>query len=128
MVCAEQQCTNHANPSLRSGADVKGQANVRWTPSAQKIHIKASIVNVNLILKQSKIMKSIEGRNIMIILKKFKNRFEADSFAILLDQNNIPYIIQSADSGGQRPASFSIDATILVSEEDYEEAKNIIIE
>jgi len=23
MVCAEQQCTNHANPSLRSGADLK---------------------------------------------------------------------------------------------------------
>ena len=73
-------------------------------------------------------MKSIEGRNIMIILQKFKNRFEADSFAILLDQNNIPYIIQSADSGRQRPASFSINATILVSEEDYEKAKMLIIE
>ncbi|MFA6201493.1 MAG: hypothetical protein WC679_13920 [Bacteroidales bacterium] len=24
MVCAEQQCTNHANPSLRSGTGVKG--------------------------------------------------------------------------------------------------------
>jgi hypothetical protein len=23
MVCAEQQCTNHAKPSLRSGADLK---------------------------------------------------------------------------------------------------------
>ena len=34
MVCAEQQCTNHANPSLRSGTGVKGQANVSWTPSA----------------------------------------------------------------------------------------------
>jgi len=29
MVCAEQQCTNHANPLLRSGTGVKGQANVR---------------------------------------------------------------------------------------------------
>jgi hypothetical protein len=36
MVCAEQQCTNHANPSLRSGAGVKGQANVRPTPPAEK--------------------------------------------------------------------------------------------
>jgi len=35
MVCAEQQCTNHAKPSLRSGAGVKGQANVRMTPPAQ---------------------------------------------------------------------------------------------
>jgi len=34
MVCAEIPCTNHANPSLRSGAGVKGQANVSWTPSA----------------------------------------------------------------------------------------------
>jgi len=31
MVCAEQQGTNHANPSLRSGAGVKGQANVMQT-------------------------------------------------------------------------------------------------
>jgi len=30
MVFAEQQCKNHANPSLRSGAGVKGQANVRF--------------------------------------------------------------------------------------------------
>jgi len=36
MVCAEQQSTNHANPSLRSGAGVKGQADVRLTPPAQK--------------------------------------------------------------------------------------------
>jgi hypothetical protein len=64
----------------------------------------------------------------MIMLKRFRNRFEAESFAALLDQNNIPYIIQSADSGGQRPASFSIDATILVSEEDYEKAKMLVLE
>jgi len=49
MVCAEQQCTNHANPSLRSGAGVKGQANVGRTPSAQKnIHVQSIIINVNL--------------------------------------------------------------------------------
>ena len=35
MVCAEQQSTNHANPSLRSGAGVKGQANVRIICCAQ---------------------------------------------------------------------------------------------
>ena len=64
----------------------------------------------------------------MIQLKKFKNRFEADSFAILLKQENIPYIIQSADAGGQRPASFSIDATIFVSEDDYEKAKILLQE
>ncbi len=64
----------------------------------------------------------------MIMLKRFRNRFEAESFATLLDQNSIPYIIQSADSGGQRPASFSIDATILVSEEDYEKAKMLVLE
>ena len=64
----------------------------------------------------------------MIMLKKFRNRFEAESFATLLDQSNIPYIIQSADSGGQRPASFSIDATILVSEEDYKRAKMLVLE
>jgi hypothetical protein len=68
-----------------------------------------------------------EGRK-MIQLKKFKNRFEAESFAILLKQENIPYIIQSADAGGQRPASFSIDAAIFVSENDYEKAKTLLHE
>jgi len=64
----------------------------------------------------------------MIKLKQFKNRFEAESFAILLKQENIPYIIQSADSGGQRPASFSIDATLFVSDNDYEKAKMLLKE
>lgn len=31
-------------------------------------------------------------------LKKFNTRFEADNFAIVLNQHGIPYIIQSADS------------------------------
>ena len=62
----------------------------------------------------------------MIKLKQFKNRFEADSFAILLKQESIPYIIQSADSGGQRPASFSIDAALFVGEDDYERAKLLL--
>jgi hypothetical protein len=73
-------------------------------------------------------LRAKRGGRIMVQLKKFKNRFEADSFAILLKQENIPYIIQSADSGGQRPASYSITATILVSEKDYELVKSFIIE
>ena len=64
----------------------------------------------------------------MTKLKKFSNRFEAESFASILDKENIPYIIQSADSGGQRPASFVIEATIFVSEDDYEKAKMLIDE
>jgi hypothetical protein len=60
-------------------------------------------------------------------LKKFNNRFEADAFAITLDRENIPYIIQSSDSGSQMPAYFSIDATIMVSEEDYEKARALLV-
>ncbi|MDP3444832.1 MAG: DUF2007 domain-containing protein [Ignavibacteria bacterium] len=64
----------------------------------------------------------------MIKLKQFKNRFEAEFFATILDKENIPYIIQSNDSGGQRPASYSIPATILVSEKDYELAQSFLLE
>jgi hypothetical protein len=59
-------------------------------------------------------------------LKKFNTRFEADNFAIVLDQHNIPYIIQSADSGGLRPAF--VVATIIVSEEDYQKARALLEE
>jgi hypothetical protein len=64
----------------------------------------------------------------MIKLKQFQNRFEAEFFATILDKENIPYIIQSDDSGGQRPASYSIAATLLVSEKDYELAKSFLLE
>ena len=64
----------------------------------------------------------------MVKLKQFKNRFEAEFFATILDKENIPYITQSDDSGGQKPASHSIAATILVSEKDYELAKSYLLE
>jgi len=47
MVCAEQQCTNHANPSLRSGTGVKGQANVSRT------RLRARKINKNSIFTAS---------------------------------------------------------------------------
>jgi len=52
MVCAEQQSTNHANPSLRSGAGVKGQANVRLTLRAEKFKIYRFIWSKSMSRKQ----------------------------------------------------------------------------
>ncbi|MDX9828479.1 MAG: DUF2007 domain-containing protein [Spirochaetia bacterium] len=62
----------------------------------------------------------------MLVLKKFRNRFEADSFALLLDKENIPYVIQSADTGGQYPTALGMAATILVSEGDFERAAAVL--
>ncbi len=62
----------------------------------------------------------------MRVLRKCRNRFEAESFALLLDKENIPYVIQSADAGGQRPAALVIAATLLVSDGDYERARAIL--
>ncbi|HAP54436.1 MAG TPA: hypothetical protein DCQ16_00340 [Spirochaetaceae bacterium] len=60
----------------------------------------------------------------MRVLKEFRNRFEAESFAQFLDNENIPYVIQSDDAGGQRPAALT--ATLLVSEGDFERAAGIL--
>ena len=47
MVCAEQQSTNHANPSLRSGAGVKGQADVRKALPRRKKTLYFMRVQIN---------------------------------------------------------------------------------
>jgi len=63
MVCAEQQCTNHANPSLRSGADVKGQANVRRTLARSKgKKMKKQLLSFNeqLLLEQNAVEELIK--------------------------------------------------------------------
>jgi hypothetical protein len=60
----------------------------------------------------------------MRVLKEFRNRFEAESFGQFLDNENIPYVIQSDDAGGQRPAALT--ATLLVSEGDFERATAIL--
>jgi adenylate kinase family enzyme len=72
MVCAEQQCTNHANPSLRSGAGVKGQANVRMAlprRKSKKIKIKFDEHSKILVVGTSGSGKSTLARNISAILQ-----------------------------------------------------------
>jgi len=53
MVCAEQQCTNHAKPSLRSGADLKVKPMLDGRLRRKSRHIEAVFNYVRWTLRDS---------------------------------------------------------------------------
>lgn len=64
----------------------------------------------------------------MVTIRTFRNRYEAEAFGRVLAQEHIPFILQSADSGGQLPISMGMPADILVSEADRQRAEALLKE
>jgi hypothetical protein len=62
----------------------------------------------------------------MVTIRTFRNRYEAEAFGRVLEQEHIPFILQSADSGGQLPVVYGMPADILVSEADRERAEALL--
>lgn len=57
------------------------------------------------------------------------SRFEANVIAQVLDEHDIPYVIQANDAGGMFPTSADPDAVkILVSEDDFLDASRLMQE
>ena len=65
----------------------------------------------------------------MVILETFQTRLDASMYCEMLDNADIPYIIQGADCGGQLPSNNSLEGfAVMISEDDLDDAKKLIEE
>lgn len=62
-------------------------------------------------------------------LAAFNSRFDAGFLTQLLDEHQIPWIIQADDAGGMFPTSVNFDSVkVYVSKDDFEKAVKVMEE
>jgi hypothetical protein len=125
MVCAEQQCTNHANPSLRSGAGVKGQANVRQTLRAEEVNMILNHGNI----RKSKLLRYIFLDNLpsedhLKKCQEYHKTIEKEEFTKYLRIEK--YLHDSKISIKKDKLNIKIEFSFLNEEIDKDQIKTII--